>query len=91
MDSIDVPQVLDMPDLDELGEKSKLLEGMIETAQNNWLPHEFIPELRSLVNDFQDIWSISLQAGAHADLSPLEVKLKPDAVPVRVRVRRYSQ
>jgi hypothetical protein len=52
---------------------------------------EFIPELRSLVTDFPEIWIISLQAGAHADLPPLEVKLKPDAVPVRVRVRRYSQ
>ena len=55
------------------------------------MPSEHVPTLRHLVNEFTDIWSTSLQAGPPAILPPLVIRLKPDAVPVRVRLRRYSQ
>jgi hypothetical protein len=55
------------------------------------MPAEFVPTLRGLLNDFRDIWSISLTLGPPARLPPLVINLKPDYAPVRVRLRRYSQ
>jgi hypothetical protein len=50
-------------------------------------------ELENMVSTAQKngIWSTSLQAGPPATLPPLVIRLKPDAVPVRVRLRRNSQ
>ena len=90
-DPIQVPQLLELPEITDLEKVQTLLEGMIYTAQINGLPQESVSTLRSLICDFSDIWSISLQPGEPAKIPPLEVRLKPGAVPVRVRVRRYSE
>jgi hypothetical protein len=55
------------------------------------MPSQDVPTLRHLLDEFTDIWCTSLQAGPPATLPPLVIRLKPDAVPVRVRLRRYSQ
>ena len=91
LDPIDVPQLLDLPDKADLGEKLSSLEVMINQATNNGLPPESVPTLRQLVHDFEDIWSSSLQAGPPANVPPLVINLRSDAVPVRVRSRCYSQ
>jgi hypothetical protein len=90
-DPIDVPQLLDLPQSADHDEIEKLLDNMINAAQTNGLPAEFVPTLRGLLNDFRDIWSISLTPGPPARLPPLVINLKPDSAPVRVRLRRYSQ
>jgi hypothetical protein len=64
---------------------------MVSMAQKNGMPSQDVPTLRHLVNEFIDIRSISLQAGPPATLPPFVIRLKPGAVPVRVRLRRYSQ
>jgi hypothetical protein len=64
---------------------------MVSTAPKNGMPSQYVPTLRHLVNEFTDIWSTSLQAGPPATLTSLVIRLKPDAVPVRVRLSRYSQ
>jgi hypothetical protein len=68
-----------------------MLEGKIDQAKNNGLPPEHMPAIRELLKDFSDIWSLSLTAGPLEKLPPLVIDLKADAIPVLVRLRRYSQ
>jgi hypothetical protein len=91
LDPIDVPQLLDLPDQADFGEMTSLLEVMVNQAATNGLPPDSVPALRKLVNDFEDIWSTSLQAGPPAKVPPLVINLRSDAIPVRVRTRCYSQ
>jgi hypothetical protein len=84
-------KLLDMPKPSDGEDVSIMLEGMISQAKINGLPSELMPAMRELLKDFSDIWSISLTAGPPAKLPPLVINLKTDAIPVRVRLRRYSQ
>jgi hypothetical protein len=68
VDPVDVPRLLDLPSLADADEIYTALQNMIITAQNNGLPLEFVPNIRQLLQDFRDIWSISLQAGSPAKL-----------------------
>jgi hypothetical protein len=88
---VEVPQLLDLPASVSSDKISTELESMVRTAQKNGMPSQDVPTLRHLVNEFTDIWSTSLQSGPPATLPPLVIRLKPDAVPVSVRLRRYSQ
>jgi hypothetical protein len=63
---------------------------MIEPAASNGMSAPHADSLGSLVREFKDIWRVSLGDGTPAKLPPLVVRLKPDAKPVRVKVRRYS-
>jgi hypothetical protein len=63
---------------------------MIETAASNGMSAPHADSLGSLVRQFKDIWRVSLGDGTPAKLPPLVVRLKPDAKPKRVKVRRYS-
>jgi Reverse transcriptase (RNA-dependent DNA polymerase) len=91
LDPIDVPQLLDLPDKADFGEKMPSLEVTINQATNNGLPPESVPTLHRLVHDFEDIRSSSLQAGPPANVPPLAITLRSDAVSVRVRAQCYSQ
>jgi Reverse transcriptase (RNA-dependent DNA polymerase) len=91
IDPIDVPQLLDLPTSAKPEGISDSFDVMIRQAQQNGLPDGSVLALGELLNDFADIWSTSLHAGPPAKLPPLVINLKPDAIPVRVRLRRYSQ
>jgi RNase H-like domain found in reverse transcriptase/Reverse transcriptase (RNA-dependent DNA polymerase)/Integrase core domain/Integrase zinc binding domain len=91
IDPVDIPQLLDLPSSIRTAELASSLEAITTTAVSNGLPTENVAALRRLLHDFSDIWSLSLQAGPPAKVLPLVIKLRPDAVPVRTRVRRYSQ
>jgi hypothetical protein len=90
-DPVEIPQLLDLPDPSDQEQINSLVKGMILQAVENGLPPEHEPALHELTQEFADIWNISLTAGPPAKLSPLVITLKDDAVPVRVRLRRYSQ
>jgi hypothetical protein len=91
VDPIYIPQLLDMPKPSHGEYVSIMLEGMVSQAKINGLPSEIMPAMRELLKDFSDIWNISLTAGPPAKLPLLVINLKTDAIPVRVRLRRYSQ
>jgi len=45
--------------------------------------------LRALLIEFDDVIKLKLDAGEPADIAPMKVNLKHDAVPVRAKQRRY--
>jgi hypothetical protein len=89
-DPIDAPHWPEAPvhNEDELVDDE--MAHMIETAASNGMSVPHADSLGSLVREFKDIWRVSLGDGTPAKLPPLVVRLKPDAKPVRVKVRRYS-
>jgi Reverse transcriptase (RNA-dependent DNA polymerase) len=75
----------DLPD-------DKVTEGMLsmlDAARVAGLPMAANRRLQDLVFEFADIWRIGLSPGPPAKIPAMRIQLKPDAQPVRVRVRKY--
>ena len=66
------------------------LQTMIEEASENGLPNEYKPRLRNLLENYADIFRIKLGSDPPVDVPPMAIRLQPDAVPVRVKMRRYT-
>jgi hypothetical protein len=64
---------------------------MLRKAEENGISPEGLKELCVLVNEYSEVWRISLMAGPPALSPPLVVKFCADAEPVRVKLRRYPQ
>lgn len=45
--------------------------------------------LSNMIREFDDVIKLKLNAGEPADIEPLRVNVKPGAVPVRAKQRRY--
>lgn len=73
----------------EADEMSQYLERMIGHAKENGLP-ERLQTLAALVEEYGDVFRIRLGSDPPADIPPMKIILKGDAVPVRVKVRLYA-
>ena len=49
------------------------------------------PRLRQLLADYKDIFRIKLGSDPPVKVAPMRIRLVPTAVPVRVKLRRYSE
>jgi hypothetical protein len=75
----------------EDSEATKLsLEELLADCSTNGLPVEFRSAFRELVHEYADIFRTRLGADPPANVPPMKIKLRPDACPIRVKVRRYS-
>jgi hypothetical protein len=88
-DPVEVPQLLSSPSTDDTEIINEHIDNMLHAAGQNGLPAAQLLTLRALVYEFIDIWRVSLSDGPPSALPPLIIKLRPDAVPVRVKLRRY--
>jgi hypothetical protein len=88
-DPVEVPQLLSSPSNEYMAIINEKIEHMLLFVSQNCLPAAQLLALRSLVYDFFDLWRVSLSDGPPSALPPLIIKLRPDAVPVRVKLRRY--
>jgi hypothetical protein len=90
---VELPSLIPLPSTAPGSEidVTRALHDMIEKAASNGLNAGHLPELRSLVHEYRDIWRIALSSGPPADLPPLHIKLKSGATPVRTKLRRYPQ
>ena len=70
-------------------EKEKVLAQKILEAREQGMTEKGHKELQGLLPEFGDIIKLELDAGEPADIEPLRVNLKPDAIPVRAKQRRY--
>jgi len=70
-------------------EKRKILNEKVEEARKNGLSDTGCETLKDLLIEFDDVVKLKLDAGKPADIEPLRVNLKPDAIPVRSKQRRY--
>jgi hypothetical protein len=91
LDPVEVPQLLDLPSNDAEADMEVAVRDMLRKAEENGISPEGLNELSVLVNKYSEVWRISLTAGPPPLFPPLVVKLRADAVPVRVKLRRYPQ
>ena len=83
--------LLDPIDSDQHDEVANAVEKMVQKSVDNGFPMEKLSTLTRLVNDHIDIFRVSFSSGPPAKFPPLKIDLQPDAKPVRVRLRNYSQ
>jgi RNase H-like domain found in reverse transcriptase/Reverse transcriptase (RNA-dependent DNA polymerase)/Integrase core domain/Integrase zinc binding domain/Chromo (CHRromatin Organisation MOdifier) domain len=91
VDPVTIPQLLDLPQANEASEVDMAIDQMLTSAAEAGMTLQGLGELTNLVKEFRPIWRISLGAGAPADLPPLQIRLKKEAKPVRVKLRRYPE
>lgn len=82
-------QWLDLGDDDE-GEWEQTLQKSLEDATINGISQDGRTKLEALLREFKDIIRLRLNSREPARVKPLELKLKPDSVPVRAAQRKYS-
>ena len=68
----------------------KELDLRCQEASSNGLSESQTQELRALLTEFHDIFRTTLGSEPPMKVPPMKIKLKDDAVPIRVKVRRYS-
>ena len=90
-DLIPDPSILDLVDTEKRGEIRTAVETMNNTASDNGLPPEHNKVLEEHVGTHIDMFRTSFSAGPPARIKPLRIALTPDARPVKVRLRNYSQ
>ncbi|GMF52091.1 unnamed protein product [Phytophthora fragariaefolia] len=66
------------------------LDELLDCAVGNGLPEEHVGTVRALLDEFRDIWRDAVGADLPADVEPLRVTLRPDAVPHRSAPRKYA-
>ncbi|KAG6616303.1 uncharacterized protein IUM83_03561 [Phytophthora cinnamomi] len=66
------------------------LDELLDCAVGNGLPEEHVGAVRALLDEFPDIWRDAVGADLPADVEPLRVTLRPDAVPHRSAPRKYA-
>lgn len=69
---------------------AQVLQTRYEEAIQNGLPSELHSELKDMLVEFADIFRTQMGSDPPADVEPMEIRLKPDSSPVRVKLRRYS-
>ena len=79
-----------LPGDDDAAETQRHLRDRVREAKAQGMEDEHVRELDSLLQEFSDIFRTKLGADPPARVPPMEIKLKPDAKPVRVKLRRYS-
>lgn len=76
--------------IEKFGETIAHFITMMEEVLENSFPVDIESDMRSLVTDYDYIFREKLGAGKPANVTPMEVILKIDYIPVIVRVRKYS-
>ena len=70
-------------------EKEEVLKRKVKEAHAKGMTDKGRRELEKLLREFGDVIKLKLDATKPADIQPLRVNLKLDAVPVRAKQRRY--
>lgn len=83
--------LLDPIDSDQHEDVIDATNGMVQTTIDSGFPNDKLPELRKNISDHTDIFRVSFSSGPPAQVPLLKIDLAPNATPVRVRLRNYSQ
>ena len=75
---------------DDLTTTREALSKCLEEAADAGLNESQLNQLKTLVFSYTDVFRTSLGSDPPMKVPPMNIKLLPDATPVRVKVRRYS-
>lgn len=63
---------------------------MLDDAQEICFPRDRFSELKGLPDEYLDVIGMSIYAGPGANIAHLNLELKPDTKPIRVKLRKYN-
>lgn len=72
-------------------EQDRVLKIRLEQAKNHGLSPSGCHNFEKLLREFSNNIKLKLDSGEPADIEPLKVQLKPDAMPIRAKQPRYPQ
>lgn len=70
-------------------EKREVLKNKIDEARVQGMSFKGLEQLKKLLTEFGDVIKTKMDEGEPADIPPMRVNLKPNAIPVRSKQRRY--
>ena len=70
---------------------SDAISDLVQRAIDNGFPKDKKRLLNKLVNDHKDIFCLGISASPPANFTPLRIDLEPEAKPIKVRLRNYSE
>lgn len=85
------PSVLDPLDIDQEDAIESGIDSLLEEANRNGMQGKELERLQRTVRAHKNVFRTSFSAGPPAKVQPLKIDLVPDATPVRVRLRNYTQ
>ena len=85
------PSLLDPIDKNQHDDITAAVKSMETNAMNSGLADVYQSNLKGVLRDHMDIFRTSFSSGPGAKLPPLKIELLPEAKPVKVKIRKYSQ
>lgn len=83
--------LLDAPDCVQSDEVKEEIAQMVHVAVEDGFLNDHLTDSKKIVSDHMEIFRTSLSHVSAADVPTIKVDLFPDAKPVKVRLRNYSQ
>lgn len=83
--------LLDPIDVAQQDEVMKEIQAMLSRASEEGLQGELLTRLKTLVLKNTDVFRVGFSSGPPAQFKPMKIELVPNAKPVRVRLRNYTQ
>jgi hypothetical protein len=83
---IEPPQA---PSTEEQRDIQQAITTLVTDAVTNGLPIELKPRLQQIMENHKSIWKLNVGLEEPAKVTPMDIKLKPDATPIRCKARRY--
>lgn len=75
---------------DDEEEICKAISTMLRGAEEQGATASELDRLRTVLRAHENVWRLKLRGDAPAEVTPLEVRVRADARPVRARPRRYT-
>ena len=85
------PFLLDPLEIDQHQEIREAEKGLRQTIRNNGILAEDATAIDEVIEEHIDLFRTSFSSGPPAKVRPLRIELTPDARPVKVRLRNYSE
>lgn len=85
------PNLLDLPDADQNESVRSAINEMFTDALIAGFPKTRFDELKQIVMKRVNVFRTTFSRGNGANIAPLKLELKPNAKPVIVKLRRYSE
>ncbi|KAJ8577566.1 hypothetical protein ON010_g1641 [Phytophthora cinnamomi] len=67
-----------------------VLEEKNKDVYDSGATHEYVDQLLTVLMKYRDVFRVKIGKDPPVDMPPMEITLKPGAVPVKCRARRYS-
>ena len=84
------PSLLYISDSSQADDVGNCIELMLQDALIHGFPKAHVPTLRKSIEDRRNVFRTTFSAGPPANVPPLSIRLKPEAVPTVVKLRRYA-